>query len=100
MSIEELNCYFSNELLRLIRVTNVKLAAVVALVGNDQVAGPEARLLGPCLGATPAGIRDLSVASSDRRISPDTIDRHREPSMPPIVPELSNRCISFIIDIT
>jgi hypothetical protein len=72
----------TGDLLGLVGMTNVELTAVITLVGDDQVTGLAALLLCSGFGAPPAWIRDLSVASSDRRVSPHTIDRHGEPPCP------------------
>jgi hypothetical protein len=53
---------------------DMKLAAVVAFVSDDQIAGPDARFLSSLFRFPPGWIGDLSIASSDRRVAPFTID--------------------------
>jgi len=82
-------------LLEFVRVTDVEPAALVTLVGNNQVAGPDARFLGLLFGLLPGSICDLSIASSDRRVAPYTVDRQGGPSMPRIMTESRSLCACF-----
>jgi hypothetical protein len=62
-------------------MTDVELAAVKTLVGDDQFASLNALLLCSGFGATPASIRYLSITSSECRVAPLTIDGQDKPPL-------------------